>query len=150
MIVGGPLSVIAGLLLATVAWMVIASTAGSWTDGGYCSPFGKIGRYETADASKMVVYLAEGSSGFPPREGCSVFVIEAIPESSPLSAEEALHREPPPHHLLAHGSYPPSRERHLIVGLLILPTTIWCLFVIVPGIKRLRTTLAMRKPASLE
>jgi hypothetical protein len=136
--------VVAGLLLATVAWVVISSTAGSWTDGGYCSPFGQIGRYEAPDAGKMVVYLDEGSSGFPPRDSCSVFLIDAIGANSPVSAEEALHRGPPPHHLLAHGSYPQSQERHWIVGLLVMPSAIWCLFVVATGLRTRRTTAATR------
>lgn len=127
---------VAGLLLATVAWLVIASTAGSWTDGGYCSPFGEIGRYEAPNANESVAYLEEGTSGFPPRQSCSVFLIKNTADNPPLSAEEALRREPPPHHLLAHGDYPRSWQRIWIVVLLILPSAIWCLSVAVTGLRR--------------
>jgi hypothetical protein len=126
-IVGGLFSVIAGLLLATVAYGIILLLAGSPTEGGYCSPNGRIGQYETRNYKKVVSYLDEGWGGFPPSMSCSVYLTSATNENPPLSAEEALLREPPPHHLLAHGSYPGSREYTWVIGLLLLPSAIWCL-----------------------
>jgi hypothetical protein len=109
-----------------------------------------IGRYEAADASKSVAYLEEDTSGFPPRQNCSVFLVDNTADNPPLSAEEALRREPPPHHLLAHGSYPTSQARHWIVELLVMPSAIWCLFAVATGLKRRRAAAIKKLPASAE
>lgn len=143
MIVGGPLSVAAGLLLATVAFVVIASLGGS-RDGGFCSPFGDIGRYETFAPGKIVGYLDEGWSGFPPVQSCSVYLLDDNYGNPSTPVEEVLRREPPPHHLLAHGTYPGAGGRRWIVGLLLLPPAIWCLFVVGTGVRRWRTGAALR------
>lgn len=145
MIVGGPLSVAAGLLLAGVAFVVIASLGGS-RDGGFCSPFGEIGQYETSAPGKSVGYLDEGWSGFPPSQRCSVFLLDTADQSPPPSVEELLRREPPPHHLLAQGTYPGSRERLWIVGLLLLPPAIWFLFVVASAVKRRRAAALRTSP----
>lgn len=147
-LVGGPLSVAAGLILAAFAYVAIAVIGGNWTEGGYCSPEGTIGRYETSPP-KTVGYLDEGFGGFPPRQSCSVYLLAATDDNPLPSVEESLSREPPPHHLLAQGSYPGGGERLWIVGLLLLPPAIWALCVIATVLRR-RRTAGPREPASLE
>jgi hypothetical protein len=143
-IVGGPISVAAGLLVATVALVVIASTGGS-KDGGYCSQFGEIGRYETLTPGKMVEYRDEGWSGFPPSQSCSVFLIDSPYESPPPAVKQGRRDEPD--RLLAHGTYPGSRGRLWIVGLLVLPPATWGLLVIAAALRRRRASALQ---ASLE
>lgn len=150
MIVGGPLSVAAGLFLAAVAFFVMALFGGSLIKGGYCSVNGRIGRYESSAPGRVMGYLDEGWSGFPPAQSCSVFLLDPTNEKPLPSVEERLRREPPPHHLLAHGTYPGSRGRLWMVGLLLLPPAIWCLLVVGTGVRRWRTGAASRKQASLE
>ncbi|MBS1892463.1 MAG: hypothetical protein JST59_14295 [Actinobacteria bacterium] len=145
MIVGGPLSVAAGLLLASVAFVVIAFY-GVGSEGNYCSASGKIGEYEYGPPGKVAGYLDEGWSGFPPRQSCSVFLLDANYGNPPASVEEELRRQPPPHHLLAHGIYPGSQERLWVVGLLLLPPAIWFLFVVATVVKRRRAAALRTSP----
>jgi hypothetical protein len=130
LIVGSLLSVAAGLLLALIASGVVLALAGSPTEGGYCSKFG-IGDYEARSSEKMVAYIDEGWSGFPPVQHCGVYLTAATDDNPPLSGEELLQRESLPHHLLAEGTYPGTREYIWIVGAFLLPTAIWFLLLLV-------------------
>lgn len=142
LIVGGLLSVAAGLLLAIIAFGIVLALEGHPTEGGYCSAYG-IGRYEAQTPPKMVVYLDEGWSGLPPTQHCKVFLADASNDNPPLSAEALLRDESPPRRLLAAGTYPGTEEYAWIVGVLLLPTAIWCLPLAIAALVRRRTT----KPA---
>lgn len=138
LIVGTLVSVAAGLLLALVASVVVLIFAGNPTEGGYCSAYG-IGQYE-APAPGVVVYLDEGWSGLPPKQRCRVYIATATYDNPPLSGEELLQRDPPPHHLLAEGTYPGTQEYVWIAGAFILPLGIWCLLLAISAFAGPRET----------
>lgn len=129
LLVGGLFSLGLGLLLALAAFAMVVLFEGVPTRGTYCSEAG-IGRYEAAAAGKMVAYVDEGWSGIPPAQHCRVYLVETTNANPPLSAEESLRRDPPPHELLAVGSYPGTVEYAWVLGALLLPLAIWALLAI--------------------
>lgn len=102
--------------------------AGSPTEGGYCSDSG-IGRYEAQSPAKVVAYIDEGWSDLPPGQRCRVYLTTATDDNPPLSGEELLEREAP-HHLLAEGTYPGTKEYAWVAGAFLLPLAIWCLLLV--------------------
>lgn len=129
----------AGLLLALIGFGIVLVFAGSPTEGGYCSNSG-IGRYEAQTPEKVVAYIDEGWSGLPPGQRCRVYLTAATDDNPPLSGEELLQRDPPPHHLLAEGTYPGAQEYTWIVGAFLLPLAIWCLLLAIARFARRRRT----------
>jgi len=140
LIVGSLLSVAAGLLLAILAFGVVLLFAGSPTEGGYCSNSG-IGRYEAQTPEKVVAYIDEGWSGLPPAQHCRVYLVAATDDNPPLSGEELLQRDSPPHHLLADGAYPGAQAYTWIVGAFLLPVAIWCVLLVIARFARRRRPL---------
>lgn len=139
-IVGSLLSVAAGLLLALVTFGIVLIFAGNPTEGGYCSNSG-IGRYEAEAPGKVVAYLDEGWSGFPPGQHCSVYLVAATDDTPLPSAEQLLLRDPPPHHLLAEGTYPGTLEYTWVGGAFLLPLAIGCLLLAIARFGRRRGKL---------
>jgi hypothetical protein len=131
--------VAAGLLLALIAFGIVLLFAGSPTEGGYCSQSG-IGRYEAKKAEKVVAYIDEGWSGLLPGQHCSVYLTTATHDNPPLSGEELLQRDQPPHHLLAKGTYPGDEEYTWIIGVFLLPLVIWCMLLAIARFARRRTS----------
>lgn len=138
LIVGTLLSAAAGLLLALVVFGIVLLFAGSPTEGGYCSQSG-IGRYEADTPKKVVAYIDEGWGGLPPGQHCRVYLTNATYDNPPLSGEELLQRDQPPHHLLAEGTYPGDEEYIWIVGAFLLPLVIWCMLVAIARFARRRS-----------
>lgn len=127
--IGGALSVILGLLLAAIVFVTVVNTGGSPTeDSSYCSKYG-LGSLESAPAAKGkdVVYVEGEWSGFPPTRRCRAFALERTGSGQPAPAEEMLAAAPPPHLLLADGTYPGSAEYAWILAALLAPPAIWAL-----------------------
>lgn len=137
LVAAGLVSVAAGLLFALVAFGIVVIFAGSPTEGGYCSNSG-IGDYEVRSSAKVVAYIDQGWSGFPPGQHCSVYLIAATDDNPPLSGEELLRREASPHQLLAEGTYPGTREYAWIVGAFLLPFGFSCLLLAMAAFSRRR------------
>lgn len=136
--IGGLIAVLAGVLLAALMLVVVTNLGGNPKENSsYCSTYG-IGNFEeaAARAGKEAVYVTDGWGGFPPSERCRVYALDLVATGQPISAEEALTSAPPPHFVIAEGSYPGWSEWAWVIGAFLVPPAFWAFYVLTESRRR--------------
>ncbi|HVO55108.1 MAG TPA: hypothetical protein VMT37_11920 [Solirubrobacterales bacterium] len=123
-IAGSLLSAVAGLVLGLFALVIVLLPHSAPTEGGFCSKDG-IGWHEARSPDKVVAYVDEGWSGFPPNQRCKVYLVDTADESSRLPDAGSARREPAAKRLLTEGTYPGAQAYAWVVAALFLPPAIW-------------------------
>lgn len=130
--IGGLIALLAGVLLGGLMLWVVTNLGGNLKENSsYCSTYG-IGNFEEAAAKmdKEAVYVTHGWGGFPPSERCRVYALDMFATSQPISADEAFASAPPPHRVIAEGSYPGWPEWAWVIGAFVVPPAFWAVYVL--------------------